>query len=130
MPVVIRPWPAPDRSGRSITSSPPTAARRGALHQRLGYFNPLLPKDKEERLKLDMDKVKSWMVKGARPNPTAMRSSTRHQRRQTLKRNNPERAIRARAQAVRVKRRSRTPPGQARPRPTRSGAGCAAAAAK
>ena len=41
--------------------------RDGRFIERLGYFNPLLPKDNELRLKLDMDKVKSWLAKGAQP---------------------------------------------------------------
>ena len=44
--------------------------RDGRFIERLGYFNPLLPKDKTERLKLDLDKVKAWMPR-ARSRPTA-----------------------------------------------------------
>ena len=32
--------------------------RDGRFIERLGHFNPLLPKDNESRLKLDMDKVR------------------------------------------------------------------------
>src|SRR5256886_17115323 len=39
----------------------------GRFIERLGYFNPLLPKEKTERLKLDLDKVKAWLAKGALP---------------------------------------------------------------
>ena len=39
--------------------------RDGRFIERLGYFNPLLPKDKTERLKLDLEKVKAWIAKGA-----------------------------------------------------------------
>ena len=41
--------------------------RDGRFIERLGFFNPLLPKDREDRLKLDLDKVKAWMAKGALP---------------------------------------------------------------
>ncbi len=47
--------------------------RDGRFIERLGYFNPLLPKDKTERLKLDMDKVKAWIAKGAQPSDRVMR---------------------------------------------------------
>ena len=40
------------------------APRDGRFIERLGYFNPLLPKDKTERLKLDLDKVKAWIGQG------------------------------------------------------------------
>ena len=41
--------------------------RDGRFIERLGHFNPLLPKDKTERLVLDLEKVKEWMKKGAQP---------------------------------------------------------------
>src|SRR5213596_1393136 len=41
--------------------------RDGRFIERLGFFNPLLPKEKTERLKLDLDKVKAWLAKGALP---------------------------------------------------------------
>ncbi|MGQ0682474.1 30S ribosomal protein S16 [Bradyrhizobium sp.] len=47
--------------------------RDGRFIERLGHFNPLLPKDNESRLKLDLDKVKSWMAKGAQPSDRVMR---------------------------------------------------------
>jgi small subunit ribosomal protein S16 len=48
--------------------------RDGRFIERLGHFNPLLAKDNEARLKLDMDKVKGWLAKGAQP--TACRVSS------------------------------------------------------
>jgi small subunit ribosomal protein S16 len=41
--------------------------RDGRYIERLGYFNPLLAKDHKDRLKLDLEKVKAWMAKGALP---------------------------------------------------------------
>ena len=41
--------------------------RDGRFIERLGHFNPLLAKDNEARLNLDMDKVKAWLAKGAQP---------------------------------------------------------------
>ena len=41
--------------------------RDGRFIERLGYFNPLLPKEKTERLKFDAEKAKAWMAKGATP---------------------------------------------------------------
>ena len=49
------------------------APRDGRFIERLGYFNPLLPKEKTERLKFDLDKAKAWMVKGAQPSDRIMR---------------------------------------------------------
>ncbi len=47
--------------------------RDGRFIERLGYFNPLLPKEKTERLKLDLDKVKAWLAKGALPTDRVLR---------------------------------------------------------
>ena len=43
------------------------APRDGKYIERLGTFNPLLAKDDEARLVIDLDKVKAWMDKGAKP---------------------------------------------------------------
>src|ERR1700684_2385447 len=47
--------------------------RDGRFIERLGHFNPLLAKDNEARLKLDMDKVKTWLAKGAQPSDRGSR---------------------------------------------------------
>ena len=67
--------------------------RDGRFIERLGYYNPLLAKDKEERLKLDMDKVKSWIGKGAQPSDRVMRFLDAAGVAKREKRNNPERAV-------------------------------------
>jgi small subunit ribosomal protein S16 len=67
--------------------------RDGRFIERLGYFNPLLPKDNADRLKLDLEKVKSWMAKGALPSDRVLRFLDAAGIRQRPKRNNPERAV-------------------------------------
>src|SRR5262249_54960055 len=67
--------------------------RDGRFIERLGYFNPLLPKDNQERLKLDLDKVKSWMAKGALPSDRVMRFLDAAGIAKREKRNNPEKAV-------------------------------------
>src|SRR4030081_2196558 len=69
------------------------APRDGRFIERLGYFNPLLPKEKEKRLKLDLDKVKIWMGKGAQPSDRVMRFLDAAGVAKREKRNNPEQAI-------------------------------------
>jgi small subunit ribosomal protein S16 len=67
--------------------------RDGRFIERLGYFNPLLPKDHKDRLKLDLDKVKAWMVKGAQPSDRVMRFLDAAGIAKREKRNNPEKAV-------------------------------------
>jgi small subunit ribosomal protein S16 len=67
--------------------------RDGRFIERLGYYNPLLPKDKEERLKLDLDKVQDWMKKGAQPSDRVARFLDAAGIVKREARNNPNRAI-------------------------------------
>src|ERR687892_370067 len=76
-----------------IAAADSRSPRDGRFIERLGYFNPLLPKDKPERLKLDMDKVKAWMVKGAQPSDRVMRFLDAAGVAKREKRNNPEKAV-------------------------------------
>ncbi len=69
------------------------APRDGRFIERLGYYNPLLPKDKEERLKLDLDKVKEWMKKGAQPSDRVTRFLDAAGVVKREKHNNPEKAV-------------------------------------
>jgi len=41
--------------------------RDGRFIEKIGLFNPLLPKDKKERIKIEVERVKHWIGKGARP---------------------------------------------------------------
>ena len=95
MPVVIRMARAgtKKRPVYHIVAADSRSPRDGRFIERLGHFNPLLPKDKPERLKLDMDKVKAWMVKGAQPSDRVMRFLDAAGVAKREKRNNPERAI-------------------------------------
>jgi small subunit ribosomal protein S16 len=67
--------------------------RDGRFIERLGYFNPLLPKDKTERLKLDLDKVKAWLAKGALPTDRVLRFLDQAGVMTRATRSNPTRAI-------------------------------------
>src|ERR687891_2448521 len=42
-------------------------ARDGKFIERIGSYNPLLPKDSPERVKLDSDRVRHWLSVGAKP---------------------------------------------------------------
>lgn len=41
--------------------------RDGRYLEKLGTYNPLLPKDSEERVKMDMERIQHWLSKGAQP---------------------------------------------------------------
>ena len=43
------------------------APRDGRFIEQVGAYNPMLPKDSEDRVKLDVEKIQAWLKKGARP---------------------------------------------------------------
>ncbi|WP_424940645.1 30S ribosomal protein S16 [Aliiroseovarius sp. S253] len=47
--------------------------RDGRFIEKLGTYNPLLPKDSEERVKLDMERVQYWLGQGAQPSDRVSR---------------------------------------------------------
>jgi len=67
--------------------------RDGRFIERLGYFNPLLPKEKEERIRLDLDKAKAWIAKGALPTDRVLRFLDAAGVMKREPRNNPNRAL-------------------------------------
>ena len=42
-------------------------ARDGKFIDQIGTYNPMLPKDNADRVKMDVDKAKEWISKGAKP---------------------------------------------------------------
>lgn len=50
-----------------VVAADQRAPRDGRFIERLGSYNPLLPQDHQDRLVLDVEKVKSWLAKGAQP---------------------------------------------------------------
>ena len=41
--------------------------RDGRFIEKVGFFNPLLPKTKKERFSLEVERIKHWISKGAKP---------------------------------------------------------------
>jgi small subunit ribosomal protein S16 len=67
--------------------------RDGRFIERLGFFSPLTPKEaKEHRLKLDLDKVKAWLAKGALPTDRVLRFLDEAGVMKRPQRSNPEKA--------------------------------------
>ncbi len=51
----------------SVVAADSRMARDGRFVEKLGTYNPLLPKDSEERVKLNMERVQYWLGEGAQP---------------------------------------------------------------
>jgi small subunit ribosomal protein S16 len=68
------------------------APRDGRFIERIGHFNPLLTKEAKDRLKLDLDKVKAWLAKGATPTDRVLRFLDEAGVMKRPARNNPKKA--------------------------------------
>ncbi len=69
------------------------APRDGRHIEILGTFNPLLPKDSEERVKLKEDRVKHWIGVGAQPTDRVHRFLDAAGILKREARNNPQKAL-------------------------------------
>jgi small subunit ribosomal protein S16 len=51
----------------AIVAADSRMPRDGRFIEKLGTYAPLLPKDSEDRIKMDLDRVKYWLSQGAQP---------------------------------------------------------------
>jgi small subunit ribosomal protein S16 len=66
--------------------------RDGRYIEQIGTFNPMLPKDSAERVKLDLDRCKHWLSVGAQPTDRVERLFDGAGLLKRVARNNPEKA--------------------------------------
>jgi small subunit ribosomal protein S16 len=64
--------------------------RDGRFIEKLGTYNPLLPKDSEDRVKMDMERIQHWLDKGALPTDRIARMLEAAGTRSKAERNNPQ----------------------------------------
>ena len=69
------------------------APRDGRYIERVGSYNPLLPKDHEDRVTLEIDRIKEWLSKGAKPTDRVSRFLDAAGLLKREPRNNPIKAI-------------------------------------
>jgi small subunit ribosomal protein S16 len=77
--------------------------RDGRFIEKLGTYNPMLPKDSEERVKMNMERVKYWLGEGAQPTDRVSRmleaaGELPKKDRANLKKGTPGKAAQARAE--------------------------------
>lgn len=80
--------------------------RDGRFIEKLGTYNPLLAKDSEERVKLDLDRVKHWLAEGAQPTDRVARFLEAAGVLEAKTRNNPKRAIPGKKAAERAEEKA------------------------
>lgn len=88
----------------SIVAADSRMARDGRFLEKLGTYNPLLPKDDENRVKLDLERAQYWLSHGAQPTDRVARfleaAGLREKAtRANLKKGEPGKAAQERAKA-------------------------------
>ena len=51
----------------SIVAADSRMPRDGRFIEKLGTYNPLLPKDSEDRVKMNIERIQHWLGQGAQP---------------------------------------------------------------
>ena len=64
--------------------------RDGRFIEKLGTYNPMLPKDSEERVKMNMERVQYWLGQGAQPTDRIARMLEAAGVKEKTERNNPK----------------------------------------
>jgi small subunit ribosomal protein S16 len=68
------------------------APRDGRFIEKVGTYNPLLPSDSGERVKLDLERIQHWLSEGAQPTDRVLRFLDQAGVRSRPARNNPKKA--------------------------------------
>ena len=66
--------------------------RDGRFIEKLGTYNPLLPKDSEDRVKMNMERIQHWLGHGAQPTDRIARMLEAAGVLSKTERNNPKKA--------------------------------------
>ena len=87
----------------SIVASDSRMPRDGRFLEKLGVYNPLLPKGSEDRVKMDLDRVQYWLGQGAQPTDRVARmleaaGITAKKERANLKKGEPGKKAKDRAE--------------------------------
>ena len=90
----------------SIVATDSRNPRDGRFLEKLGTYNPLLAKDSEERVKMDMDRVKHWLSQGAQPTDRIARFLEAAGLRAKTTRSNPKSAVPGKAMTERAAKKA------------------------
>jgi small subunit ribosomal protein S16 len=83
---------AKKRPHYSIVIADARSPRDGRFIEKIGTFDPLLPKDSEARVKLDAERAAHWLAQGAQPTDRVLRFLDAAGLAKRPARNNPKKA--------------------------------------
>jgi small subunit ribosomal protein S16 len=90
----------------SIVASDSRMPRDGRFLEKLGTYDPMLAKDDEKRVVMDLEKIKAWLGKGAQPTDRVARFLESAGVLPKAVRSNPKSAIPGKAMAERAKKKA------------------------
>lgn len=76
----------------SIVAADSRMPRDGRFLEKLGTYNPLLPKDSEDRVKMNVERVQHWLSHGAQPTDRVARMLEAAGVKDKTERSNPKKA--------------------------------------
>ena len=77
----------------AIVASDARMPRDGRFLEKLGTYNPLLPKDDERRIIMDVERVQYWLTQGAQPTDRVARFLEAAGLVAKTERSNPKKAV-------------------------------------
>ena len=77
----------------AIVASDSRMPRDGRFIEKLGVYDPMLAKDDENRVKMNMERVTYWLSQGAQPTDRVARMLEAAGARPKTERNNPKSAV-------------------------------------
>jgi len=101
--------------------------RDGRFIEKLGIYNPMLPKDSKDRVNLDIERVQHWLSKGAQPTDRVLRFLDAAGIKKREARNNPQRAVPRKERKAQAEAAAAGGGAPAAPKPAEAPAGEAAA---
>jgi small subunit ribosomal protein S16 len=90
----------------AIVATDSRMPRDGRFIEKLGIYDPMLAKDNEGRVKIDLEKAKAWLAKGAQPTDRVARFLEAAGLIAKTVRNNPKAAVPGKAMAERAKKKA------------------------
>ena len=90
----------------SIVATDSRMPRDGRFLEKLGTYDPLLAKDDENRVRMDLDRVKHWLGLGAQPTDRVARFLEAAGVAPKTTRSNPKAAVPGKAMTARAKKKA------------------------
>ena len=90
----------------AIVASDSRMPRDGRFLEKLGTYNPLLAKDSEDRIRMNVERVQFWLSQGAQPTDRVARFLEAAGLKEKAVRNNPKAAVPGKRMAELAKKKA------------------------